>query len=141
MVEVLNQQTIIDLDSKLYAEFAAGAVQAIGETENRVPVIAFVDDSEMKRLNSEFRGKPTATDVLSFRYEKEEFEQDESLGDIVISAETSAAQAVVHNLELEIEIKQLILHGILHLCGYDHETDQGEMNERENELRSELGIV
>lgn len=62
------------------------------------------------------------------------------LGDIVISAEQAARQAAAARLPLELEIKQLILHGVLHLCGYDHETDTGEMNARELALRKKLAI-
>ncbi len=62
------------------------------------------------------------------------------LGDIVISAEQAARQAAAARLPLELEIKQLILHGLLHLCGYDHETDTGEMNARELALRNKLAI-
>jgi probable rRNA maturation factor len=62
------------------------------------------------------------------------------LGDIVISVEQAQRQAKENKLTLESEIKQLILHGLLHLCGYDHETDNGEMNKRELELRESLGI-
>ena len=62
------------------------------------------------------------------------------LGDIVISIEQAAKQADENDLTLEAEIKQLMLHGVLHLCGYDHETDDGEMNARELELRDKLGI-
>ena len=62
------------------------------------------------------------------------------LGDIVISAEQAERQANENDLTLENEIKQLILHGLLHLCGYDHEADTGEMNAQELELRDKLGI-
>jgi probable rRNA maturation factor len=141
MIDVLNRQVNIELDSELLRQFAEAAVEAIDETEGRNPVISFVDDLEMAKLNLEFRGNESTTDVLSFSYDEEEFERDDSLGDIVISAERSAAQAEEHGLALEDEMKQLILHGILHLCGYDHETDRGEMNERELELRSMLGII
>lgn len=57
------------------------------------------------------------------------------MGNIVISAEQAQKQAAENGLTLEGEIKQLMLHGLLHLCGYDHETDKGEMNARELELR------
>jgi probable rRNA maturation factor len=62
------------------------------------------------------------------------------LGDIVISVEQAERQAEENGLSLEGEIKQLILHGVLHLCGYDHETDTGEMNKRELQLRRKLKI-
>ena len=95
----------------------------------------------MKELNTFFRAKSETTDVLSFPHEPDEFDPDKSnLGDIVISVEQAQRQAEKIGLTLEGEIKQLILHGALHLCGYDHETDNGEMNGRELELREQLGI-
>jgi probable rRNA maturation factor len=95
----------------------------------------------MKQLNELFRGKGMTTDVLSFPNEPDEFDPDKNnLGDIVISVEQAQKQADEYGLTLENEINQLILHGLLHLCGYDHETDNGEMNRRELQLRHELGI-
>ena len=88
-----------------------------------------------------FRRKDSTTDVLSFPNEPDEFDTDtNNLGDIVISVEQADRQAKENGLTLENEIKQLILHGLLHLCGYDHETDNGQMNARELELREQLGI-
>ena len=89
-----------------------------------------------------WRGKRATTDVLSFPAEQAEFEKAEglSLGDIVISTEQAARQAKQHGLSFENEIAQLILHGLLHLSGYDHETDHGEMNRLELRLRKRLGI-
>lgn len=95
----------------------------------------------MKELNNFFRAKDSTTDVLSFPHEPDEFDPDESnLGDIVISIEQAQRQAEKNGLTLEKEIKQLILHGVLHLCGFDHETDNGEMNNRELQLRKKLRI-
>ena len=95
----------------------------------------------MRELNKQFRGKNSTTDVLSFASEPEEFNTDENnLGEIIISAEQAERQAFENQLSIEIEIKQLILHGVLHLCGYDHETDDGEMNARELQLRDKLSI-
>jgi probable rRNA maturation factor len=99
----------------------------------------------MKELNLFFRSRDSTTDVLSFPYEADEFDSPPeggtpNLGDIVISAEQSERQAKENKLTIDREIKQLILHGLLHLCGYDHETDNGEMNKRELELRKKLKI-
>lgn len=107
-----------------------------------------VSDRRMKQLNEMFRGRKLTTDVLSFPHQPDAFElpTDDGqlpavfLGDIVISAEQAQKQAEENGLTLENEIKQLILHGLLHLCGYDHETDTGEMNARELELRELLEI-
>ncbi len=108
---------------------------------NKEFAVAFISDRRMKELNHLFRGKDSTTDVLSFPHEPDEFDPDKNnLGDIVISVEQAQKQAEENGLTLEGEIKQLILHGVLHLCGYDHETDNGEMNARELELRENLGI-
>ena len=95
----------------------------------------------MRGLNKQFRGKNSTTDVLSFPFEPDEFDTDENnLGEIIISAEQAERQAKENHLTFEREIKQLILHGILHLCGFDHETDDGEMNARELKYRDKLSI-
>ncbi|HMS40679.1 MAG TPA: rRNA maturation RNase YbeY [Pyrinomonadaceae bacterium] len=141
MTEIINNQCKLKLDLEIFQTFAEKAIENIEETENKSTTIAFVSDRKMRELNKTFRGKNSTTDVLSFPFEAAEFEVDaDNLGDIVISIEQAKKQADENNLSLELEIKQLILHGILHLCGYDHETDNGEMNRRELELREKLGI-
>jgi probable rRNA maturation factor len=80
--------------------------------------------------------------VLSFPSGQDEFDklEDPSLGDVVISVEQAARQAKANGLTLDEEIAQLILHGLIHLCGYDHSTDQGEMDRLELRLRKKLGV-
>ena len=141
MSEIINNQRKIKVDRQTFLEFTENAVSSIAETANKSVTVAFVSDRKMRELNGEFRAKDKTTDVLSFPFEADEFESEQNfLGDIVISLEQAARQAAENDLNLETEIKQLILHGILHLCGYDHETDDGAMNRREMELREELGI-
>ncbi len=144
MTEVINNQRKIKLDWRIYQPFTEKAVETVTETGNKSVTVAFVSDRKMKRLNYEFRGKKATTDVLSFPFETGEsefsFEENDSLGDIVISVEQAEKQAAENNLSLEKEIKQLILHGILHLCGFDHETDDGEMNSLELQYRDKLKI-
>ena len=141
MTEIINNQRKIKLDRRVFQDFTETAVRRIEETENISPAIAFVSDRRMRALNKEFRAQDKTTDVLSFPFEADEFDaRDDFLGDIVISLEQAQRQAAENDLALEAEIKQLILHGILHLCGYDHETDDGEMNRRELELRELLKI-
>ena len=141
MPEVVNRQRKIKLNLDFFDSFAEKCLSKIREAENRDFSAAFVSDKKMCELNNEFRGKNQTTDVLSFPFAADEFETDfDNLGDIVISAEQAEKQARENGLDFETEIKQLILHGILHLCGYDHETDDGEMNRRELYLREELGI-
>lgn len=141
MSEVFNLQRKIKIDSDPLRSFVDTASTRISETDGKSCSIALVSDRRMTELNSLFRGKKTTTDVLSFPHEPDEFDPDSSnLGDIVISVEQAQKQAEENGLTLEGEIKQLILHGMLHLCGYDHETDNGEMNKRELELREQFGI-
>lgn len=122
------------------------ALLSLDEFRGNDFTVVLISDRRMKELNRFFRGKDSTTDVLSFPHEAEEFEmnaEDASvnfLGDIVISAEQADRQAAENGLTLENEIEQLILHGLLHLCGYDHETDDGEMNRLELKLRRKLGI-
>ena len=141
MTEIINNQRKIKLDWQIFQMFAETAISRINEAENKSATIAFVSDRKMRGLNKQFRGKTTTTDVLSFPCEPDEFDAGQNfLGDIAISLEQAAKQAAENDLTLETEIKQLILHGVLHLCGYDHETDDGEMNRRELELRELLQI-
>ncbi|HYN25153.1 MAG TPA: rRNA maturation RNase YbeY, partial [Pyrinomonadaceae bacterium] len=117
------------------------ALKAIGKAGHDA-TIAFVSDRQIKTLNKRFRGLGNPTDVLSFpagNYQFAETSQP-SLGDVAISVERAESQALENGLAFEKEIAQLILHGLLHLCGYDHETDDGEMNRLERLLRGQLGI-
>ncbi len=141
MLEIINNQRKVKINPKSFEEFAEKIVEKTSETSGKFLTIAFVSNKKMRLLNKTFRGRDAATDVLSFPFEAEEFESKENnLGDIFISPEQAARQAVENNLEFVTEIKQLILHGILHLCGFDHEIDNGEMNRRELELRETLEI-
>ena len=105
--------------------------------------IAFIDDEAMKNLNRKFRHKNRTTDVLTFPADKsygDPHRRGHPLGDIVISVDQARRQAGGEKHSLAVEIRYLILHGILHALGYDHETDRGEMNELEIELRSALDL-
>jgi probable rRNA maturation factor len=141
MVEIVNRQRKTRLNLSRWEEFAQRALQVVPGKSAGV-TIAFVSDRAMRELNGRWRGKKTTTDVLSFPSRQSEFEKSAapSLGDIVISAERARAQAKENNLSFDAEVKQLILHGLLHLCGYDHETDNGEMNRLELRLRRRLGL-
>ena len=136
MIEVVNRQRRLQIDTRAWSKFATKALAAIGKSESSA-TIAFVSDKKIRELNRQFRGIDKATDVLSFPSDG----PDESdLGDIAVSVDTAAAQAKENGLKLDEEIAQLILHGLLHLSGYDHETDNGEMNRLELSLRRKLGI-
>ena len=141
MIEVVNRQRKLTIDCEHWQEFVEKAWPVI-PTETQGVTIAFVSDRAMRELNRLWRHKQGTTDVLSFPVQQDEFETAEgsTLGDVVISVEQAARQAKENGLTLDEEIAQLILHGLLHLCGYDHSTDKGEMNRLELKLRRRLGI-
>ena len=136
MVEVVNRQRRLQVDTERWSIFASTALAAIGKHESSA-TIAFVSDKKIRELNHQFRDVDKATDVLSFPAGGPD---EPELGDIAISVDTAAAQAKENGLRFEHEIAQLILHGLLHLSGYDHETDNGEMNRLELRLRRKLAI-
>ncbi len=108
--------------------------------------VCFVGDREMARMNEAFRGKFFTTDVLSFPWQGDREgsagggEFANFLGDVVISAETARRSARAAGQSVQRELAWLILHGLLHLLGYDHETDSGEMTALEHSLRRRLGL-
>jgi probable rRNA maturation factor len=141
MIEVVNRQRKLPMDCERWRAFTEKALKAAPAGAAGVTV-AFVSDRAMRELNGRWRGKRGTTDVLSFPAGQDEFEKLEGLmlGDVLISVEQAERQAAEHDLSFDREVAQLILHGVLHLCGYDHETDTGEMNRLELRLRRRLGI-
>ena len=95
------------------------------------------NDKELRRLNRQFRKKDYATDVLSFRLENA---GDSVLGEIAISFDKAKQQAEEHGHAVGDEVALLMLHGVLHLLGMDHETDRGQMARAERQWRSSLGL-
>jgi probable rRNA maturation factor len=140
MIEIVNRQRKRKIESKQWVSIGQQMLEAIGKQESSA-TIAFVSDAGIRKLNRQFRGIDRATDVLSFPAAPDDMQlNDMNLGDIAISAEMAAAQAKENGLTFDGEIAQLILHGLLHLSGYDHETDNGEMNRLELRLRRKLGL-
>ncbi|MGZ5154765.1 MAG: rRNA maturation RNase YbeY [Burkholderiales bacterium] len=100
--------------------------------------VLLTTDAAIRRLNRQFRGKNKATDVLSFPASAPG--PLKIAGDLAISVPTALRQADERGHSLGVEIKVLMLHGLLHLAGYDHETDKGEMARREQKLRAKLRL-
>jgi probable rRNA maturation factor len=126
---LLNRQRKHRIDSRGIRRFLAGLVREIGRQEASFTVV-FVTDDAMHEYNLRYRHRDKPTDVLSFAGD------DGYLGDIVISTETAWEQARRSpRLSFDDNIRRLTLHGLLHLSGYDHETDNGEMRAIERRLR------
>jgi probable rRNA maturation factor len=115
-----------------YLREAQAAVGLRGEVS-----VLLTTDEGIRGLNRRFRGKNKATDVLSFPME----DSGHGLaGDLAISVETAARQAAEQGHRLSVELRVLMLHGLLHLAGLDHETDDGAMARKERRLRARLGL-
>lgn len=166
---ILNRQNKAKVDLAGARAFAARLRQAL-ELGRRDFNVCFVDDAAIRELNGAFRSKPYATDVLSFAWGSEiprsrrnkhsgsgrkaaseralrspsaqapDADFDGFLGDVVISVETARNNARRERHAAGTEIRWLMLHGLLHLLGMDHETDQGEMQSLELDLRARLGL-
>ena len=93
--------------------------------------LVFVNDDEMRKINHEHRGIDKATDVLSFPYEQV---SGGLMGSVVISTDTASRVAGELGHSIECEIALLFLHGVLHILGYDHEIDGGQMRQKEKEV-------
>jgi len=129
---VIVRSTVQGVNAEALDRFAARAQRAAG-VRGAVDVL-ITSSAGLRRLNRRFRGKDEATDVLSFP------SADGTLGDLAISAEIAARNARRLGHSATDEMKILILHGLLHLAGYDHETDGGVMARKEARLRRALGL-
>lgn len=109
----------------------------------RLLTILLTDDRELRRLNRDFLGKDHPTDVLSFPTSEDETDPNDefaTLGEIAVSVERAREQAEEHGHSTEEEVCILMLHGLLHLLGLDHERDKGKMARAERQWRRKLGL-
>jgi probable rRNA maturation factor len=142
---ILNRQNRIRIQTAPLERFEARVRRELS-LGGRELTVCFVNDREIARLNKKFRGKAKPTDVLSFQVKGNGVSEFPSadhrnyLGDIAISPETARRNAKRDGGTLDRELRVLILHGILHLMGHDHDTDNGQMERKEIRLRSKLGL-
>ena len=148
---VENRQRTVRVARRPLEAFLHRLQKEVGYPEAGVTV-CLVSDAEMARMNESYRKKQGPTDVLSFpafqrrkpaRLARRSATKrtPENLGDIAISPATARRYARKQGRSLPSELRVLILHGVLHLLGYDHETDRGEMDRLERKLRKRFGLV
>ena len=113
--------------------FCDGVVRVLGVSECALTVV-FVSARKMRKLNRQYLGRDYATDVLSFGYHGERVGGVPFIGEIVICTEVAWRQAHRWKTRPEKELRKLLVHGILHLLGHDHETDSGEMTRLQRRL-------
>jgi probable rRNA maturation factor len=148
---ILNRQRAVRLARRPLELFLRRVKNELGLKEAGLTV-CLVSDAEIARMNETFRKKKGPTDVLSFPMvarrravrlgrSSRTVKAGEYLGDIAISPATAQRYAKKNGRKLSSELQVLILHGVLHLLGYDHETDRGEMERMERKLRKRLGLA
>ena len=148
---ILNRQRAVRLARPPLETFLRRAKKELG-LEKAGLTVCLVSDAEIARMNETFRKKKGPTDVLSFPMVARRrpvrlgrgsrtVKAGEYLGDIAISPATAQRYAKKNGRKLSNELQVLILHGVLHLLGYDHETDRGEMERMERKLRKRLGLA
>jgi probable rRNA maturation factor len=135
---VILTKKIAGLGEQALGRFVLRARKAAG-LRGSVNVLV-TNNSAMRALNSQFREKNKATDVLSFPEESRVRGKMRFAGEIAISADMAAQNAARLGHSVALEIKVLVLHGILHLAGFDHERDNGEMARKEAKLRQALNL-
>ncbi len=139
-MKILNNQKRIPLVLQPVERFADNCLRQMKLKPGSV-AIAFVTDAEIARLNKTYRKKNEPTDVLSFPVQSaKRRSKNRFLGDIAIAPSVARSYARKNGRTLQSEICVLILHGLLHLLGYDHETDRGQMDRIEHKLRRKLGL-
>ncbi len=132
---ILNRQRRVRVSLKQLERFLVRAQRALHLPANSLTV-CLVTNAQIARWNRGYRRKSKPTDVLSFPAEEKSY-----LGDIAIAPAEARRNARRFGRTFEDEIRILILHGMLHLMGYDHETDTGQMDRREQRLRRTLGLA
>ncbi len=159
---ISNRQRAVRVPIRRLKQFFVQAMKEVGLPESAATV-CFVTDAQIAKWNAAYRRKNKPTDVLSFPVDSQAHHPGKSpraarqeslrvkhfsvasstsyLGDIAIAPTVARRNARLYGRTLDQELRILILHGILHLMGYDHETDTGQMNRREQRLRRSLEIA
>lgn len=138
---IVNRQRRVPIAVRPLQQFQERARRELGFAPESV-TIQLISDATMAQLNETFRKKHGSTDVLSFpANDARPAPGAEYVGDIAISPETARRNARRFSRSLPLEMRILILHGMIHLAGFDHETDHGEMDRFERRLRKRLGVA
>ena len=119
---------------------ARAILSDVGEASAELGIL-FVGDQRMRSLNRQYRGKDRTTDVLAFAMREAPHSSSSVLGDVVIAVPTAARQAKEGQRSLDEELTVLLVHGILHLCGYDHERSEKEARRMHRRERMILGSL
>lgn len=136
-VLVLDRQHVLEGAAETVTRLAPALLGAVGRSGWGLSVL-LTDSPGIVSYNRRFKGRDRPTDVLAFPGEGEDEEGQPYLGDLVISVEQAAAQGPEYGNSAREEVQVLLIHGVLHLLGMDHEADGGEMEALERRLRARL---
>ena len=141
-VRATNRNGSYKINELFVERLASGVLKTLKKAKDAEIEIVFLDDKAIRKLNKAFKKEDAATDVLSFRIDREEFGRKKFLGEIVISLDTAQRNARLFGTAFEFEIVRYIIHGILHLFGYDDltERDRSKMWLEQERLLSDLCI-
>jgi probable rRNA maturation factor len=137
-VEILVRHRARRVATAPLGRFARALARELGVPGGAGLTVCLVGDATMRRLNLRWRGKDRTTDVLSFPGGGPDPSGGHHLGDVVISIPTAARQAAEVGHSLAREVRVLLVHGVLHLLGHDHETDDGRMMRLQRRLEGRL---
>lgn len=141
MIHYRNEVKRSGVDARALKHTLRSLMTAVGQADAAISV-TLVDDAAIQEINRDHRGKDKPTDVLSFPLEPEPFAQEKLLGDIVISIDTAKRQAANYDAPLQREIYRLLIHGLLHVLGHDHEEakERAKMEAEERRLSAAIDM-
>ena len=141
LIDILNEQEMVEVDSDLLGRSAVRILEILGRHDVELCVV-LIDNEDIQKLNRQYLNRDKPTNVISFPQQEGEGPEGSHLGDVVISVEKAAEEAKDARMETMERIKQLLVHGICHLCGYNHEEVSDdmarEMEQTEQRILSQL---
>jgi rRNA maturation RNase YbeY len=142
IVDVQVLQEKLKIDARRAKRWAEETLKILGHRDSELSVV-LVDDQYIQQLNKHYLGRDKPTNVIAFPQQEGERPRGGHLGDIVISLERADAEAKDAEMTFEERLMELLVHGICHLCGYDHESEgeaqAREMEHLEREIQQQLG--
>jgi probable rRNA maturation factor len=126
LIDIINEQKVIEIDVDLIGELAVRILEVLGRQGVELCVV-LTDNADIQGLNREYLGRDRPTNVISFPQQEGVGPEGSHLGDVVISVERAAEEALEAGMETTDRIRALLVHGICHLCGYNHEGVSEEM--------------
>ncbi len=136
-IDITDLQNAVPIDTSAVRRAARVALEDISGCYS----VVFVDDEQMCEMNRKYLGRDYTTDVIAFPFEGRPLTKDDCAGEIIVSAELAAAEAKDRDINVEAELALYVVHGLLHLTGFDDAapTQAAEMHRREKEILAQLG--